>query len=256
VNQLFSVTFAISLLVNILGFLLGIWLLARKGGLPHTFTKLPFIPQPKLKNPIVYPIRYFYRRSLFEVLPASADKVIFLGDSNVENCEWAELFNNPNLINRGLGGETTEGLLTRLADVLKCHPSKLFVMVGVNDFNAGLSAEQIIYNYRRILQETKAKTPQTQVFVQSVLPVNKNFDHKKVKANNKTIIEFNSKLQALAEEFSYQYVDLFPALANDSNQLDQQYTLDGIHLTGLGYLAWKQVIQQWLTESTKPSTPV
>ena len=41
------------------------------------------------------------RRSLFEVLPVYSSDIVFLGNSITDGCEWAELFNNRHVKNRG-----------------------------------------------------------------------------------------------------------------------------------------------------------
>ena len=42
------------------------------------------------------------RRSLFEVLPVYSSDIVFLGNSITDGCEWAELFNNRHVKNRGI----------------------------------------------------------------------------------------------------------------------------------------------------------
>ena len=56
----------------------------------------------------------------------------------------------------------------------------------------------------------------------------------------------NLYLRELAKEFSLQYIDLFSHLSDSQNQLDERYTLDGLHLNGQAYLVWKQVIEQYI----------
>ena len=45
------------------------------------------------------------RRSLFEVLPVYSSDIVFLGNSITDGCEWAELFNNRHVKNRGISGD-------------------------------------------------------------------------------------------------------------------------------------------------------
>ena len=44
----------------------------------------------------------YQRRSLFEVLPVLSSDIVFLGNSITDGCEWAELFNNRHVKNRGI----------------------------------------------------------------------------------------------------------------------------------------------------------
>jgi len=74
------------------------------------------------------------------------------------------------------------------------------------------------------------------------LPINtQKFQRNKV---NDKIIELNEQLQRFAKELSFQYIDLFSAFLDKNNELDEQYTTDGLHLNGKGYLVWKEVIEK------------
>jgi lysophospholipase L1-like esterase len=53
-------------------------------------------------------------------------------------------------------------------------------------------------------------------------------------------------LKALAEEFDYTYINLFPAFANSQGGLKQKLTNDNIHLLGAGYCIWVEKISQYL----------
>ena len=67
---------------------------------------------------------------------------------------------------------------------------------------------------------------------------------------NDKVIELNLKLRELAKDFSYQYIDLFPAFLDTNNELDSQYTTDGVHLNGQGYLIWKGIIEKDVNDKT------
>ncbi|MBD2119885.1 GDSL-type esterase/lipase family protein [Trichocoleus sp. FACHB-262] len=254
IEWLVSSVCTISILINILFSLSGIYLLTKRGSLHCAIKKLSqgiklnFFLHKEPRNSVVYPPRYFHQKSIFSILTLSKNKIIFLGDSHIDNCGWSELFNNTNLINRGLGGDTTDGVLQRLDEVLESYPRQIFLMVGINDLNAARTVEQVEFYYKEILSRIQIKSPRTQVFIQSVLPVNKDFDHKAFKANNKTIRVLNSKLQILAKDFSFQYVDLFSHFINSHQKLYACYTFDGIHLNGKGYIVWKQLIEKCIAE--------
>ena len=58
------------------------------------------------------------RRSLFEVLPVYSSDIVFLGNSITDGCEWAELFNNRHVKNRGISGDRSGWLLDRLDPIV------------------------------------------------------------------------------------------------------------------------------------------
>lgn len=121
-------------------------------------------------------------------------------------------------------------------------------MIGINDLlNERKPVSQIASNYRSILEKLKLAAPKTTVIIQSLLPVNKNLYKREV--NTQDIVALNAQLQELANEFSFPYVDLHNKFSNTQHQLDSEYTLDGVHLNGLGYLLWRDVIERYVNES-------
>ena len=63
----------------------------------HSPCSPPARPAPRRHN-------YQRWRSLFEVLPVYSSDIVFLGNSITDGCEWAELFNNRHVKNRGISG--------------------------------------------------------------------------------------------------------------------------------------------------------
>jgi lysophospholipase L1-like esterase len=59
------------------------------------------------------------------------------------------------------------------------------------------------------------------------------------------IAALNDGLRALAAARGASYVDLHPAFAEDG-ELKAEYTHDGLHLNGAGYLAWRAALAPYL----------
>ena len=243
--------FLLSVTLNILFLLVVIFLLPQRGESSYLFrnTTLSQSTSPT-SEPVKFSAYYLDRKSLFEVLPKSENDIIFLGDSLTNRAEWSELFETPNIKNRGINGDNTYGILKRLDQITTSLPEKIFVMIGINDLIAKEEIEKITYKYRLMLKTIKQSTPNTQVFVQSVLPVN---NSSRFIVDNKQVIAFNDKLKRLSEEFKYEYVDLYSVFSTEirslfsvDSQLTPNYTNDGIHLNGEGYLLWKQTISKYL----------
>ncbi|HBE16785.1 MAG TPA: G-D-S-L family lipolytic protein [Cyanobacteria bacterium UBA11149] len=185
------------------------------------------------------------RELQFAVLPKSNRDIIFVGDSLTDEGEWAEWLGNVYVKNRGISGDTTNGVINRIGKIVERKPQQIFLMVGTNDiWNQDKSVSDVVANYRIILEILKRQTPTTQVFVQSLLPVNNQEYH--VRMDNRDIMAVNRQLVELSKEFGYIYIDLYGKLVNGQNQLDPQYTLDGVHLNGAGYLTWKSVIESYI----------
>jgi len=121
---------------------------------------------------------YFYdqRRSFFEAMPIEKNEIILLGDSITNCANWDELFPNKKIVNRGISGDITLGVLDRMEEIVKRKPKKIFILIGINDISIDLDKSIILTNYQAIISKIKKDNPKTIVYVQSILPTNDAFD--------------------------------------------------------------------------------
>ncbi|MBA3923861.1 MAG: G-D-S-L family lipolytic protein [Nostocaceae cyanobacterium] len=231
-----AIALIISSLLNLLFLCLGIIWLLRKGNLPY----LSNIFKRAGKND--YPAYYIHKKSQFEKLPITNSDIIFLGDSLTDEGEWSELFGVP-IKNRGISGDTTDRILNRLDQIIESKPHKIFLTIGINDLLYNSSSEEVILKYQSILKKLQL-TPSTKVFITSILPVNNTFA--RYLQNNHKIADINFKLKKLAADFNYEFIDVFTHLIDTNHQLGAQYTSDGLHLNGQGYLIWKKVVAKYV----------
>jgi lysophospholipase L1-like esterase len=98
--------------------------------------------------------------------------VVFLGDSITEG--WKTLakdFPDLKVVNRGIGGDTTRGVLYRLnADVLALKPAAVVLLIGINDIGLGGKPEDIADNIKAILLKLKQSNLHLPVIVCKVMP--------------------------------------------------------------------------------------
>ena len=118
---------------------------------------------------------YHQRASLFISIPASNKEIIFLGNSINDGAEWAELFNDIRIKNRGISGDITAGIIHRLKEVADRKPAKVFLMIGINDLGRGVSPDSVVKNILLINDYLQQESPNTQVYIESILPVNPSF---------------------------------------------------------------------------------
>ena len=120
-------------------------------------------------------------------------------------------------------------------------------MIGINNVPQNESADDIAAGIRRIVQKIKQVSPETQVYVQSLLPVTTYYNMFQGHTSQwKRIPEINQKIQEITEEEQVQYIDLFSHFVDSDGQMQKQYTNDGLHLLGKGYLLWKEIITPYL----------
>lgn len=186
---------------------------------------------------------YYHRKEHFETLPDTENEIIFLGNSITDGAEWSELFQNSNIKNRGIGGDDTEGVLERLSEVTSSQPKKIFIMIGTNDLAYGKSIEYIKSNYDKIVAQIKAESIHTQIYLQSVLPVDDDIHPTRP---NTSIKKLNDYLQLLALHEGIPFIDLSPHFEAENGKLSQKYSIDGLHLNGKGYQLWKKIIETHL----------
>lgn len=195
-----------------------------------------------------YGTYYAQRTSLFEQLPTNSSDIIFLGNSITDGCEWAELLGNSHVKNRGVSGDVVMGVYDRLDGILKGKPAKIFLMIGINDVSHDLSADSIVGMIKLVVNKIRKQSPTTNLYLQSVLPVNDEFS-RFPKVHNKTevIIAINKGIKKIAKEVGCPFIDVYSKLVASGTQvLDKQYTNDGLHLLGTAYLQWKKCLLPYL----------
>jgi len=191
------------------------------------------------------PDLYRQRTELFKKEPVVKGKIVFLGNSITQGGNWKRLLGDSTVINRGIGGDITFSMLLRLDDVIQRAPSKVFLLIGINDISKGIPEEVIMENIFTIVSRIRSGSPKTEIFVQSILPLNpsvKDFPEKYDKQEQVTIL--NTQLQKYAERLKYTFVDLFPKFLDKENRLDEKYTGDGLHLNAAGYARWVAVLKE------------
>ena len=186
----------------------------------------------------------YQKRSLFEQLPIRGNDIVFLGNSITDGCEWAELFNNRHVKNRGISGDRSSWMLDRLDPIVGGQPRKLFLLIGTNDLAAGTPAAEVVANVRKIVERFQSESPRTKLYVQSVFPVNDSFKKYAAKhgRHDADIVAVNKGLQALCAEKGIVYIDLWTLLADKNGKLRADLTNDGLHLMGEGYIVWRDAV--------------
>ena len=233
-----------SLMLNLLFMLMTGYVVNQKGGINYLHNRVNTVFSPKKMDNNFSPW-YFERKSTFEILPTKSNSIVFLGDSITEGAEWGELFQNSAFVNRGISGDTTDGVLNRVNDITNARPDKVFIMIGINDLAKGKSVSYILNNYQKIINQFKTETSETRIIVQSILPVDNSIIKNPI-PKTQNIIEVNNELESLCKKNSIDFINLYPLFAND-NVLSREYTSDGLHLNGDGYLVWKKSVETFLS---------
>lgn len=188
---------------------------------------------------------YQHQKNLYDKLAIEKGDIVFLGNSLTAYGNWSELLSNPKIKNRGIAGDGTEGVLNRLPSITRYQPSKIFLLIGVNDllFHPPV---RILKNYRKIVQEISSASPSTKLYLQSVLPVNPKVRNMPI--SNADILVLNEGIRQISVDFQTTFIDLHPHFLNAQGALHEQFTLDGIHLDAEGYFVWRDILIPYLKE--------
>lgn len=165
--------------------------------------------------------------------------VVWMGDSLTEQAWWSFLTKEKPLVNRGIGGDNTRGMLARLPEILEFAPRKMFLMAGVNDLSGNRPVEEVAQNIRKMLEMVRERVPSCEVYLQSVItPNNEVLAYAYIKNKQHLMVELNEKLKAMCDEGLATWVDLRPLLHNEKGELKEELTKDGIHLHPEAYVMW------------------
>jgi lysophospholipase L1-like esterase len=198
------------------------------------FDTIPFIPEHTPQ-----------RIAQFAKEPIVPGRIIFLGNSITEMGNWKKVLNDTTVINRGIGGDITYGVLKRLKDITDRHPSKLFILLGINDIGKDIPDAVIADNYLKIVNEVHSKCPETRIYVQSILPLNptiKNFPQHYDKEEH--VLAVNKLLKANAAVGNYTFVDIFDLFTDSHKMLKAELTYEGLHLKPPAYDLWVGYLKQ------------
>ena len=182
------------------------------------------------------------RQHQFSLLNSS-DRIVMLGDSRVDEGEWDDLLGRDDVANRGISGDSTSGLLSRLDGTFAREADVCVIQIGINDLMQGSPVERVEQNFRELLRRlTDSKRVKETVLTSVLLTGEKSRDL------NAKVQELNAGLRRLAEEMGVTWLDVNEHLA-PSGFLKREYTNDGTHLTGDGYRLFASTLKPVLEQS-------
>ena len=186
----------------------------------------------------------------------AADKraLVFLGDSITQGFgdDFQGAFPGVKLANRGISGDTTRGMLLRLADdCLALDPAGVVMLMGTNDLEEGAEPETIAGNVKAIISAIEAKNPRTPIIVCQVFPS---------AADKKRPAEKIKKLNALVAEQvkgdpRVRLVDTWTLFADGEGDAKPEEFPDLLHPNELGYAKWVAAIRPVLETLDLVPTP-
>jgi lysophospholipase L1-like esterase len=168
--------------------------------------------------------------------------VVFLGDSITQG--WSDLardFPALKTANRGIGGDTTRGVLFRLKeDVLEARPAAVVLLIGVNDLGQGGKPEDAADNVRLILAALKESNLRMPIIVCKTMPSNKSMA-KKIQTLNALVDDL------VKGDPQFIRCDPWSLYANEDGTCKKEEFPDLLHPNRLGYEKWKGALEPIFT---------
>lgn len=190
--------------------------------------------------------RYHADNELLRAQPPQAKRVVFYGDSITDMWNLSQHFAGKPYVNRGIGGQTTPQLLSRMyRDVINLKPRAVVILAGTNDIarNTGpQSAEMIQDNFRAMAE--LAQSHDIAVILCSIIPIS---DYTRFKQSAQRppadIVLMNQWLKRYAGEIRAEYVDYFSALVDGRGFLKDGCSMDGLHPNDKGYAVMAPLVE-------------
>lgn len=184
---------------------------------------------------------YPKRIAEFKANSLNFNEIVFIGNSITEQGEdWGLKVNNPKARNRGIAGDTSDGIIARLNEITFYKPEKLFLLIGINDLFHNPNAGQKIHeNILHIIDEIHNKSPDTEIFVHTVLPTTTDNLISKINSLN-VLLENSASLK------SYTFINLHQRFVLLNGKMNMEYSTDGVHLNEKGYEIWSEIIKNIL----------
>lgn len=192
---------------------------------------------------------YFARTNEFKIYNRHAKPggVVFVGDSLTQRYPLSDFYPGVHLYNRGIDGDTTEGLGKRLnLSIFDLKPKVLVLQIGTNDLQVlGLPKEKTVENITHLIDTIRQEMPKIKILLVSLYPVNETTDRLVNKVivgprKNQDIKWMNERIRQMP---GVQFVNVFPSLLDEEGQLKMQYSKEGLHLSLAGYAVVTEVLK-------------
>ena len=182
---------------------------------------------------------------------SGGDRIVLVGDSITEG--WTEFnpefFQENNMINRGISGQTTPQMLIRFKpDVVGLRPFVVVILAGTNDIagNTGPANVNMITDNIFSMSEI-ARSNGIKVVLSSILPVYEYEWAKEIMDPPSTIASVNTKLKEYVTLQDLEYLDYHSEMVDERDGMKKKYSSDGVHPNEKGYEVMSALAEKMLS---------
>lgn len=175
----------------------------------------------------------------------------FVGDSLTQGLQLYDILDTNVIANKGINLQTiynedkirvAEGYTSVFAELERIQPSKIYVQLGMNDI-AWRGEGDFIRLYGDLIDNLQAAHPNAVLYIQSIFPVTGWYALEDNGINNEKVLRYNNLLMDLVAEKGCHYLDVHSALIDQSGELPNEASPDGIHLNAPYYKTWFEYLK-------------
>lgn len=137
--------------------------------------------------------------------------------------------------------EETGKMITVEEALTKKQYGKIYLMLGINELGTG-NTEYFMKEYRAVIDRLRELQPEAVIFVEGIMRVTGTKNEEDPIFNNTNINEKNTEIARLADNSSIFYIDVNEAVCDENGNLNEEYTIDEVHLKAKYYNIWKQFL--------------
>jgi len=181
------------------------------------------------------------------ILDTSIKQIVALGDSITygypysPEVSWTfiiEKQRHMKIINKGINGDTLEGMLERFdEDVKALLPEILIVMGGTNDAFGDHSISAMEYNLRTIVE--RAEALEINPVVGMPIPTDDLGTEEK-------LTQFREYIHRLCKQKQIPIIDFYSGMVDKDGKIKSELDYDGIHPNRKGYLTMAKIAERVL----------
>jgi len=187
----------------------------------------------------------------------SKPRVVFLGDSILEQWRLNEYYPDNDFINRGINGQYTGQLLSRMkSDVIDARPTAVVILGGSFDLARNIPLTTIQGNFTAMADLAEANN--IRPMFASVLPVSdyhKDANPTYERTPGRPLAQvraLNEWLQSFCVRRGYSYLNYFAVVVDAKGQLREDFSDDGLHPNSKGYRIMAPLVLDALEKSGPP----
>lgn len=121
--------------------------------------------------------------------------------------------------------------------------AKIYLMIGINEMGTG-TVESFTEAYKEAVDHLLELQPDAIIYIQGIIKVTTKRSEQGDYINNEGIEARNEALSQLADNERIFYLDVNPAICDETGGLTASYTFDGVHLKAQYIDIWKTYLKE------------